>query len=261
MSSRQSVGWFQNDFAGRIANRMMQTAPAVGEATFQTFDAMVYAVDLPRRRALAAVGHRLAARRCRWWSGSGSTSGSWPGRSRGSGRASKDFSDARSAITGRIVDSYTNIQSVKLFAHTRTEEAYAGEAIEHARKTFMAQMRIITLMDLGLTADQRLPDRRGHRLGAGALDAGRGDDRHGRRGLGAGAAAERDDRLDHVVAVLAVPEPRGDPRGAWRRSRSRSSCRRCADAQRAGGEQGRDRARPGQPPLRARLRAACATSA
>jgi ATP-binding cassette subfamily B multidrug efflux pump len=49
------------------------------------------------------------------------------------------------------VDSYSNIQSVKLFAHTRSEEAYAGEAIEHARKTFMAQMRIITFMDFGLT--------------------------------------------------------------------------------------------------------------
>ena len=49
------------------------------------------------------------------------------------------------------MDSYTNIQSVKLFAHTRSEEAYAGEAIEHARKTFMAQMRIITFMDFGLT--------------------------------------------------------------------------------------------------------------
>ena len=54
---------------------------------------------------------------------------------------------ARSQITGRIVDSYTNIQSVKLFAHTRSEEAYAGEAIEHARKTFAEQMRLITLMD------------------------------------------------------------------------------------------------------------------
>ena len=49
------------------------------------------------------------------------------------------------------MDSYTNIQSVKLFAHTQTEEAYASEAIEHARRTFMPQMRIITLMDLGLT--------------------------------------------------------------------------------------------------------------
>ena len=83
---RQSVGWFQNDFAGRIANRMMQTAPAVGEATFQTFDALVYAGDLPRRRALAARRHRLAARRCRSSSGSGSTSGWSPGRSRGSAR-------------------------------------------------------------------------------------------------------------------------------------------------------------------------------
>ena len=67
------------------------------------------------------------------------------------GKASKAFSDARSAITGRIVDSYSNIQSVKLFAHAQAEEAYADEAIEHARRTFMAQMRLITLMDLGLT--------------------------------------------------------------------------------------------------------------
>ena len=79
------------------------------------------------------------------------------------GAASKAFSDARSAITGRIVDSYTNIQSVKLFAHTRTEEAYAGEAIEHARRTFMAQMRMITLDGSRPDPDQRLPDRRGHR--------------------------------------------------------------------------------------------------
>ena len=43
------------------------------------------------------------------------------------------------AITGRIVDSYTNIQSVKLFAHTRAEEAYAGEAIEHARGDLRAR--------------------------------------------------------------------------------------------------------------------------
>ena len=89
--------------------------------------------------------------RCRSWSGSGSTSGWSAWTIPRVGKASKDFSDARSAITGRIVDSYTNIQSVKLFAHTRSEEDYAGEAIEHARKTFMAQMRVITLMDLGLT--------------------------------------------------------------------------------------------------------------
>ncbi len=41
---RQSVGWFENDFAGRIANRIMQTPPAAGEAVFQVFDAMTYVV-------------------------------------------------------------------------------------------------------------------------------------------------------------------------------------------------------------------------
>jgi ATP-binding cassette, subfamily B, multidrug efflux pump len=147
---RQSLGWFQNDFAGRIANRMMQTAPAVGELTFQTFDALVYAIiylagslwllaDTDLRLALPLVV----------WLGLYLWLVLWTVPRVGA--ASKAFSDARSAITGRIVDSYTNIQSVKLFAHTRTEEGYADEAIEHARQTFMAQMRLITIMDLGLT--------------------------------------------------------------------------------------------------------------
>jgi ATP-binding cassette subfamily B multidrug efflux pump len=147
---RQSVGWFQNDFAGRIANRMMQTAPAVGEVTFQAFDAVVYAIVylIGALWLLSGTDPRLAIPLVVWlglyvWLVAWTVPRV--------GRASKEFSDARSAITGRIVDSYTNIQSVKLFAHTRTEEAYAGESIEHARKTFMAQMRIISLMDLGLT--------------------------------------------------------------------------------------------------------------
>ena len=147
---RQSVGWFQNDFAGRIANRMMQTAPAVGEATFQSFDALVYAgVYLAGALWLLATPTRGSAIPLVVWLVLYLWLVGWTIPR--VGKASKAFSDARSAITGRIVDSYTNIQSVKLFAHTQSEEAYAGEAIEHARKTFMAQMRIITLMDLGLT--------------------------------------------------------------------------------------------------------------
>ena len=209
---RQSVGWFQNDFAGRIANRMMQTAPAVGEATFQTFDALVYATiylvgalwllsDTDPRLALPLVV----------WLGLYVWLVAWTVPR--VGKASKAFSDARSAITGRIVDSYTNIQSVKLFAHTRTEEAYAGEAIEHARATFMAQMRVITLMELGLTVINGFLIVAVIGYAIVLWQAGRRDDRHRRRRLGADAAAERDDRLDHVVAVVAVPERRGDPRG------------------------------------------------
>ena len=68
-------------------------------------------------------------------------------------------------------------------------------------------------MDLGLTADQRLPDRRRHRHRDRALAGRHRHRRHRRRRLGADAAAERDDRLDHVVALVAVPERRRDPRG------------------------------------------------
>ncbi len=147
---RQSVGWFQNDFAGRIANRMMQTAPAVGEATFQLFDALVYsAIYLVGALWLLSETDLRLGLPLLVWLGLYGWLVAWtiPRIT----QASKAFADARSAITGRIVDSYSNIQSVKLFAHTRAEEDYAGEAIEHARRTFADQMRIITKMDLGLT--------------------------------------------------------------------------------------------------------------
>jgi len=124
---RQSVGWFQNDFAGRLANRVMQTAPATGEAVYQIFDAMVYALIylIGAVVLLATLIPRIAV-------------------------ASKDFSDARSLITGRIVDSYSNIQSVKLFAHTQGEEEFAREAIEKSRQMFMRETRLITWMEIGL---------------------------------------------------------------------------------------------------------------
>ncbi|MCB1368727.1 MAG: ABC transporter ATP-binding protein [Rhodobacteraceae bacterium] len=147
---RQSVGWFQNDFAGRIANRLMQTAPAAGEAVYQVFDAVVYACIylVGALWLLAGIDWRLAVPLAVWmvlylallrWT------------IPRIGRASQEFADARSEINGRIVDSYSNIQSVKLFAHAGTEETYAREAIESARVTFANQMRLITLMELGLT--------------------------------------------------------------------------------------------------------------
>ncbi len=147
---RQSVGWFENDFAGRIANRIMQTPPAAGEAAFQIFDALTYATAYVAG-ALILLGEadaRLALPLLVWlflyvllirWTVVRV------------GPASKAASDARSAVTGRVVDSYTNIHSVKMFAHTSTEREYAREAIEHARRTVQDEMRIYTKMDLGLT--------------------------------------------------------------------------------------------------------------
>ena len=68
------------------------------------------------------------------------------------GPASQAASDARSAVTGRVVDAYTNIHSVKMFAHHDSEEQYAKEAIEEARRTFQVEQRIFMTMDFALVA-------------------------------------------------------------------------------------------------------------
>ncbi len=147
---RQSVGWFENDFAGRIANRIMQTPPAAGEAVFQVFDAMAYATAyvIGALILLGDADPRLAIPLGIWLILYGMLVGWTVKRVTPASQAS---SDARSAVTGRVVDSYTNIHSVKMFAHTQGEQAYAKEAIEHARATFQREMRIYTLMDVGLT--------------------------------------------------------------------------------------------------------------
>ncbi|PTX58047.1 ATP-binding cassette subfamily B multidrug efflux pump [Litoreibacter ponti] len=146
---RQSVGWFEDDFAGRIANRVMQTPPAAGEVIFQVFDAITFAsayvigaavllMDAdPRLLIPLAVWLVLYGFLLRW-----TIARVTP--------ASKASSDARSMTTGRVVDSYTNIHSVKLFAHHEKELEFAKEAIETTRQTFAREMRIFTMMDVML---------------------------------------------------------------------------------------------------------------
>ncbi|RVT83478.1 ABC transporter ATP-binding protein [Rhodobacteraceae bacterium CCMM004] len=148
---RQSVGWFENDFAGRIANRVMQTPPAAGEAVFQIFDAITFALAYFVGAAilLADADPRLAIPLVVWIGLYGLLVRWTVIRV---GPASQAAADARSAVTGRIVDSYTNIHSVKLFAHRAMEEDYAREAIEESRRTFLVEMRIFTAMDVMLTA-------------------------------------------------------------------------------------------------------------
>jgi len=146
---RQSVGWFENDFAGRIANRIMQTPPSAGEAVFQVFDAITFALAyfIGAGILLATSDPRLALPLLAWLALYGLLV-RWTLKR--VGPASKASADARSMTTGRVVDSYTNIHAVKLFAHHDQELAYAKEAIEETRQTFAAEMRIFTLMDFGL---------------------------------------------------------------------------------------------------------------
>jgi ATP-binding cassette subfamily B multidrug efflux pump len=147
---RQPVGWFENDFAGRIANRIMQTPPAAGEAAFQVFDAVAFSVStfIGAAAMLAGADPWLVLPMLVWVAGYIALM-RWTIRN--AGPASKASSDARSAITGRVVDSYTNIHAVKMFGHHDREVDYAKEAIEHSRQTFLREMRIITRMDVTLT--------------------------------------------------------------------------------------------------------------
>jgi ATP-binding cassette subfamily B multidrug efflux pump len=147
---RQSVGWFENDFAGRIANRIMQTPPAAGEVVFQTFDAISYSLAYLIGAAilLSTSDWRLLVPLLIWFALYG---GLVRWTIKRVGPASKAASDARSQVTGRVVDSYTNIHSVKMFAHHDLEVDFAKEAIENARKTFQAEMRLFTIMDVCLT--------------------------------------------------------------------------------------------------------------
>ncbi|MEV8467969.1 ABC transporter ATP-binding protein [Fluviibacterium sp. DFM31] len=147
---RQSVGWFENDFAGRIANRIMQAPPAAGEAVFQVFDALTFSLAYLIGAAvlLAEADLRLAVPLLIWF-------GFYVALVRWTvihvGPASQAASDARSMTTGRVVDSYANIHSVKLFAHHDRELEYAKEAIEETRRTFIREMRVFTIMDVALT--------------------------------------------------------------------------------------------------------------
>jgi len=148
---RQSVGWFENDFAGRIANRIMQTPRSAGEVVFQVFDAISFSLAylLGAAVLLSVADLRLLLPLMAWFALYGCLV-VWTVRR--IGPASKAASDARSALTGRVVDAYTNIHSVKMFAHHDRELDYARDAIDHTRTTFMKEMRIFTLMDVMLVA-------------------------------------------------------------------------------------------------------------
>lgn len=147
---RQPVGWFESDFAGRIANRIMQAPPAAADAVFQVFDAVAFASTtlIAAALMLAQADSRLLIPLFAWFLGYVALM-RWTLRR--AGPASTASSEARSAVTGRVVDSYTNIHSVKLFAHDARELTYAKDAIEAARTTLQAEMRIVTVMDTVLT--------------------------------------------------------------------------------------------------------------
>ncbi len=143
---RQSVGFFADDFAGRIASKIVQTGPALRESVVQVCEA-IWFVTVYATSAMILFGEldwRLVVPVAAWIAFFAGVLVYFVPRIRDRSTA---VSEARSVLTGRLVDSYTNIQTVKLFAHARREDDYAEEALREHTEAFRAETRAITIMN------------------------------------------------------------------------------------------------------------------
>ncbi len=140
---RQSWPFFQNDFAGRIANRVMQTSNALRESVVSSIRAVWY-IGIYGVSALVLMAYadwRLAIPTVLWFLGYIFFLLYFVPRMRDLARSS---SELRSLVMGRVVDSYTNILTVKLFARARDEDEYVREVINDHTGAIAAHMRLIT---------------------------------------------------------------------------------------------------------------------
>ena len=147
---RQSVGWFENDFAGRIANRVMQTPRSAGEVIYHVFDAFSYilAYLVGALFLLVTAEIELIVPLLVWMFAYGYLIIFVVKRIQ---PASQAAADARSNLNGYMVDAYTNIQSVKLFSNEKKELEYARGAIADTRNTIIRELRLYSIMDISLS--------------------------------------------------------------------------------------------------------------
>ena len=140
---RQSWPFFQNDFAGRIANRVMQTSNAVRECVVSSIRALWYIAiyGVSSLVLLASADWRLALPIVFWAVGYVFFLRHFVPLMRDRAKAS---SELRSAVMGRVVDSYTNILTVKLFARARDEDAHVRDVIDEHTVAIAAHMRVTT---------------------------------------------------------------------------------------------------------------------
>jgi len=140
---RQSWPFFQNDFAGRIANRVMTTANALRESVMASIRAVWYilAYGLSALALMAMADWRLGVPTLVWFIGYLVFLRYFVPRMRDLARAS---SEVRSHVMARVVDSYTNILTVKLFAQLADEDAYVREVIDEHQGAIAAHMRLIS---------------------------------------------------------------------------------------------------------------------
>ena len=152
---RQSLSFFHDEFAGRIATRVMQTALAVRQTVIKLLDIMVYVVVyfVSVLVLFAGIDLRLALPMAAWLALYVAIL--WVVLPRLQ-RVSERQADARALMTGRVADSYTNIATVKLFSHARRESSYAREGMEEFLGTVHPQMRLVTIMDTAVILNNAL---------------------------------------------------------------------------------------------------------
>ena len=147
----QSTEFFQNDFAGRLANRVMQMGPAVEDSAYMALEGIWYATVyvLGAIIVLMQIDIRLAAPMIIWLTiyilfvKRIATRVS---------KVSERMTETKSLVTGRIVDAYTNIESVKLFAHGDLEETYVLSAMKRHRIRFQRFLRLMTKLTFSLAS-------------------------------------------------------------------------------------------------------------
>ena len=239
---RQSWTFFQNDFAGRIANRVLQTGPALRESLVMTFDAAWYIVVYGSSAValLAASDWRLALPILVWF-------GCYAGMLRWFVPRLRDrsrrVSEMRSNLTGRVVDSYTNILTVKLFARARDEDAWVRDAVDDHTTAFRDQTRMITGYTMTLIDDERAAAGEHRERGASGSGRGAHRGRHGGDGDAAGVADRQHRRLGGAQRHRDLRE--------YRHGAGRHALDRCAPADagsagrhRVAGDRRRDPFRP-----------------
>lgn len=140
---KQSLSFYQDEFSGRIATKVMQSALAVRETVMKTLDVFVYVIVYFSAMLfiLAQADWRLMLPMLLWLTAYIAIQVHYVPKLK---KISTEQADARSLMTGRIVDSYTNIMTVKLFSHSRRETDYAEQGMEGFLDTVHRQMRLVT---------------------------------------------------------------------------------------------------------------------
>ncbi|MFZ5508228.1 ABC transporter ATP-binding protein [Methyloversatilis discipulorum] len=139
----QSMSFYQDEFAGRVAAKVMQTALAVRDTWMIVADILVFIIIYFVTMVTVVGGFDLTLLL---------PFGGWLALYVGAmvyfvprlGKVAQSQADARSLMTGRITDAYTNIATVKLFSHTDRESDYAREAMREFMRPVNAQFRLVT---------------------------------------------------------------------------------------------------------------------